>query len=82
MPTENIKNAGGTQEVFKLGNRTEVGIRNAIQYGTEELNNIVSIYGCGKGALKTRSVNWEDIVEWVDFSIKNEGDRSYNDSVM
>ena len=68
MPTECIKNADGTTQYFNLGKYSTTdftGGRAAAQYGAEEVNNVASIYGYGKGAKSARSVTEEDIAKIV-----------------
>ena len=72
MPTTNIKNADGEVQRLSLGSKlaeaadfssdeSKKAGALAVEYGKEEINNICSIYGFGKGATGARSVQVEDI---------------------
>ena len=74
MPTTNLKDSSGNVQELYIGNKLSEGDgddfdsdeaieagKRAVQYGIEEMNKICSIYGFGKGAISSRSVQIEDI---------------------
>ena len=64
MPTTNVKNSQGAIQRLTLGDinkKLKESGKTAALYGAEEINNVCSIYGFGKGAAGARSVQVEDI---------------------
>ena len=55
VPTQNIKDTNGEIQYLDLNDVP------GAQYGAEEVNNIASIYGHGKGAISARAIQIKDI---------------------